>query len=89
MPRWYSIVNPLCYIVIHVDQSGKGVYIRWNGMVEWNSGMVEWNSGMVEWNSGMVSTFGGMEWWNGIVEWDSGMLHRTYLIVQHVLYSEQ
>ena len=34
-----------------------------------------WN-GMVEWNS-------GMDYWNG------GMLHRTYLIIQHVLYSEQ
>jgi len=39
-----------------------GVYIRWNGMVEWNS---------------------GMDYWNG------GILHRTYLIIQHVLYSEQ
>ena len=41
-----------------------GVYIRWNGMVEWRS---------------------GMDYWNG------GMLHRTYiyLIIQHVLYSEQ
>ena len=39
-----------------------GVYIQWNGMVEWNS---------------------GMDYWNG------GLLHRTYLIVQHVLYSEQ
>ena len=43
-----------------------------------------------------VSTFGGMEWWNGIVEWTSGMdywnggmLYRTYLIIQHVLCSEQ
>jgi len=26
-----------------------GVYIRWNGMVEWNSGMDYWNGGMVEW----------------------------------------
>ena len=40
----------------------EGVYIQWNGMVEWNS---------------------GMDYWNG------GMLHRTYLIIQHVLYSEQ
>ena len=40
----------------------EGVYIRWNGMVEWNS---------------------GMDYWNG------GMLHRTYLTIQHVLYSEQ
>ena len=25
----------------------RGVFIRWNGTVEWNSGMVEyWNSGM-------------------------------------------
>ena len=39
-----------------------GVYIPWNGMMEWNS---------------------GMDYWNG------GMLHRTYLIIQHVLYSEQ
>ena len=39
-----------------------GVYIRWNGMMEWNS---------------------GMDYWNG------GMLHRTHLIIQHVLYSEQ
>jgi len=39
-----------------------GVYIRWNGMVEWNSGMDYW---------------------------DGGMLHRTYLIIRHVLYSEQ
>jgi len=30
---------------------------------------------MVEWNS-------GMDYWNG------GMLHRTYLVIQHVLYSE-
>ena len=36
---------------------------------------IQWN-GMVEWNS-------GMDYWNG------GMLHRTYLIIQHVLYSEQ
>ena len=54
---------------------GPGVYIWWNGMVEWNGGM-EWWNGMVEWN-------GGMDYWNG------GMLHRTYLIIQHVLYSEQ
>jgi len=39
-----------------------GVYIQWNGMVEWNSGMDYW---------------------------DGGMLHRTYLIIRHVLYSEQ
>ena len=45
-----------------VEGLGRGVYIRWNGMVEWNS---------------------GMDYWNG------GMLHRTYLIIQHVLYSEQ
>ena len=24
----------------------KGVFIRWNGTVEWNSGMEWWNSGM-------------------------------------------
>jgi len=46
-------------------------------------------------SSTWVSTFGGMEWWNGMVEWNSGMdywnggiLH-SYLIIQHVLYSEQ
>ena len=32
-----------------------GVYIRWNGMVEWNGGMVEWWNGIVEWNSGTVN----------------------------------
>ena len=57
------------------DSPRWGVYIWWNGMVEWNGGM-EWWNGMVEWN-------GGMDYWNG------GMLHRTYLIIQHVLYSEQ
>jgi len=40
----------------------KGVYIQWNGIVEWNSGMDYWND---------------------------GILHTTYLIIQHVLYSEQ
>ena len=39
-------------------------------------GVYIWWNGMVEWNS-------GMDYWNG------GMLHRTYLIIQHVLYSEQ
>ena len=34
----------------------SGVFIRWNGTVEWNGGM-EWWNGTVEWNS-------GMEWWN-------------------------
>ena len=58
------------YVVVLFDEVkikedlvyNRGVYIRWNGMVEWNS---------------------GMDYWNG------GMLHRTYLIIQHVLYSEQ
>jgi len=36
---------------------------------------IQWN-GIAEWNS-------GMDYWN------DGMLHRTYLIIQHVLYSEQ
>jgi len=36
---------------------------------------MEWWNGMVEWN-------GGMDYWNG------GMLLRTYLIIEHVLYSE-
>jgi len=26
---------------------GVGVYIRWNGMVEWNSGMDYWNGEML------------------------------------------
>ena len=31
-----------------------GVFIRWNGMVEWNGGMERWN-GIVEWwNTGTV-----------------------------------
>ena len=48
-------------IVRSSDGGQRGVYIRWNGMVEWNSGMYYWNG---------------------------GILHRTYLIIQHVLYSE-
>ena len=32
-----------------------GVYIRWNGMVEWNTGMEYWN-GILEWNSYMHRT---------------------------------
>ena len=46
--------------------------------------------------SGLVFRRGVYIWWNGMVEWNSGMdywndemLHRTYLIIQHVLYSEQ
>ena len=46
---------------MHIHNSW-GVYIRWTGLVEWNS---------------------GMDYWNG------EMLHRTYLIIQHVLYNEQ
>ena len=30
-----------------------GVFIRWNGTVEWNGGMEQWN-GIVEWNGGIV-----------------------------------
>ena len=30
-----------------------GVFIRWNGTVEWNGGMERWN-GIVEWNGGIV-----------------------------------
>ena len=37
-----------------------GVWIQWNGMVDWNGGM-EWWTGTVEWN-------GGLEWQNGMVE---------------------
>ena len=53
-------------------------YIYFTLVVLVRSGMdvyIWWN-GMVEWNS-------GMDYWNG------GMLHRTYLIIQHLLYSEQ
>ena len=32
---------------------GGGVFIRWNGTVEWNGGMEQWN-GIVEWNGGLV-----------------------------------
>ena len=35
------------------DLSFWGVYIRWNGTVEWNGGMERWN-GIVEWNGGIV-----------------------------------
>ena len=31
----------------------RGVFIRWNGTVEWNGGMERWN-GIVEWNGGIV-----------------------------------
>ena len=64
--------------------------------MEWTTGMVEWNSGMV-WAPGSRRSgndpvdkinrflshlaFHRMDYWNG------GMLHRTYLIIQHVLYS--
>ena len=33
-----------------------GVWIQWNGMVDWNAGM-EWWNGMVEWN-------GAIECWH-------------------------
>ena len=36
-----------------VDKHGTGVFIRWNGTVEWNGGMERWN-GIVEWNGGIV-----------------------------------
>ena len=32
----------------------RGVFIRWNGTVEWNGGMERWN-GIVEWNGGMTT----------------------------------
>ena len=31
----------------------EGIFIRWNGTVEWNGGMERWN-GIVEWNGGIV-----------------------------------
>ena len=52
-----------------------GIWIQWNGMVDWNSGM-EWWTGTVEWNgrlewwNGIMDWNGGMEWWTGIVEWN-------------------
>ena len=43
----YSCVHVAMYVVISTDgASKKGVFIRWNGTVEWNSGMEWWNSGM-------------------------------------------
>jgi len=36
-----------------------------------------------------VSTLNSVEWNSGMDYWNSGILHRTYLIIQHVLYSEQ
>ena len=35
------------------DRIEVGVFIRWNGTVEWNGGMEQWN-GIVEWNGGIV-----------------------------------
>jgi len=32
----------------------QGVWIQWNGMVDWNAGMEQWN---------------GLEHWNGMMEW--------------------
>ena len=34
--------------------SEQGVFIRWNGTVEWNGGM-EWWNGTVEWSGGMTT----------------------------------
>jgi len=31
----------------HCLHTAQGVYIRWNGMMEWNSGMDYWNGGML------------------------------------------
>ena len=35
-------------------RNSAGVFIRWNGTVEWNGGMERWN-GMEWWNSGMTT----------------------------------
>ena len=41
------IVNRLWSLTSSTLLSAGGVFIRWNGMVEWNRGMVEyWDSGM-------------------------------------------
>ena len=63
--RWQYFTARVVRVLERVCQAElthqeEGVFIRWNGTVEWNGGMERWN-GMVEWN-------GGMEWWNGIVE---------------------
>jgi len=51
--------------------------LQFDGQLTWSGwGVYIWWNGMVEWNSGMDY-------------WDGGMLHRTYLIIRHVLYSEQ
>ena len=46
-----------CYVIhgnlIVVCPAIRGVFIRWNGMAEWNDGMERWN-GIVEWNGGIV-----------------------------------
>ena len=49
------------YLAVYLHRFGHvamGVFIRWNGTVEWNG--MEWN--------------GGMERWNGIVEWNGGIV---------------
>jgi len=58
---FWAVYNRWTGLLDYWTHSMKGVYIQWNGMVEWNS---------------------GMDYWNG------GMLHRTYQVIQHVLYSE-
>ena len=39
--------------VYEESQEVQGVFIRWNGAVEWNGGMERWD-GIVEWNGGIV-----------------------------------
>ena len=45
--------DPIPYIEFLPNQKSEGVFIRWNGTVEWNGGMERWN-GIVEWNGGIV-----------------------------------
>ena len=51
-PKYYSHrhhrLSDICTTVVQ-----WGVFIRWNGTVEWNGGMERWN-GIVEWNGGIV-----------------------------------
>ena len=79
-----KIPGPLPVFVLQVTKSWvgpamgtrlnfSGVYIRWNGMVEWNGGM-EWWNGILEWNT-------GMEYWNGILEWNSYMRRTVFSCV--------
>ena len=52
----FMAINPwrlgFNYYITAINQI-MGVFIRWNGTMEWNGGMERWN-GIVEWNGGIV-----------------------------------